>query len=320
MDDVYGDGDCFYRALYKASVARGILPQVMGTFRQAGNTSCLATVRQNTTVPRDAELFFCKCARKALAFHMETSMLFPTMAEFMFNDITRELPAGVNSAAIYKIGTDRLGQADWVMKYFMDTPSEVYSLPAFIMACKVNIQKPGSYASELDVALCAELLNPVGIYISLHSVPSVPAARTLYLKQVRGNHYNWVDYPSQFAADRTDVLNAQAQASHFLRQMTLAFKASDQTHLLNAQKTRAQDQAIWTKHRFEQKNAEYAQSLFNQDRVQAHQLDMFAKRNALAQAGGGRKAAQRIMPKSKPNPNSHKRSSPAKRVGSKKPK
>lgn len=190
LNDVVGDGDCFYRALYQAAAAGGLSKTVMERFILRGR-NCHAAVMGLA----DPEKAFCVCARKAVAEYSvhDTGFIEALTQEFTVN--LQQFVEAKDVDAVRRVGV-RESLPDWLTKYFVDNKMRrhAYDLDEFIAACFSNMQIPGLFVSDHDISQVAKILRPVHVNISIFNTPSHPDPRTLYLRRVNNNHFQWLSW------------------------------------------------------------------------------------------------------------------------------
>lgn len=242
--DVAGDGNCFFRALYKAAESRGMLRVVGGAFQSSESGDCFESSDTNSqtssrrfrTTPKEDR--FVKCIRNFLSVSIRINKTYRDRLERMY-ELTREIIVKNgfedNPTAIRKIGLD-YGYPDWVTSYFIHTPESRTNLQRFIQACEVQVKKDGTYAGNMDVSLVTQALRKVHVELVIRTdqdqdkstmFPMYPEDDTLYLFLKNGNHYNYMEYDASGDGAKSTHTNSRSRTLKANSEMARDLNAAD---------------------------------------------------------------------------------------------
>lgn len=257
--NVAGDGNCFFRALYKAAESRGMLKVIGGAFQSSESGSCFESGSTNTNTTRISQASslhstqsrtnpkedrFVKCVRNFLSVSIRLNPMYRERLTHMYQlmrEAITENQFQENQNAIREVSMD-YGNPDWVTSYFVNTSESDTSLEGFIKKCQTQVQKNGTYAGNLDVSLVTLALRKVGVDLVIRTdqdrdtstmFPVYPKKDTLYLLLKNGNHYNYMEYDESIAGvaqskeSRSKIFRANSEMARDLNAAD-RFARSDQ--------------------------------------------------------------------------------------------
>ena len=170
--DVKGDGSCFFRAIYKSAKLNGM-----------ENISQL--VKCHTT-----EDDFVVCLRKQIASFIRTKD--PQFLKDIFNnwwELRKENKDRTTLRAVFDL------QPAWYWTAFKLVAQDDYA--QFKYNVIRAVQDPKNYVGEIEVVIVSELLNQVGISLSIidNVMPINPQKNTIYVVNKDNVHYLAVKRP-----------------------------------------------------------------------------------------------------------------------------
>lgn len=186
VQDVRGDGNCFYRALFQAARSGGCIGRVWRAFRVSSRR-----VPRPVCYEQDEDRFVA-LARERLSEMLAHS---PQYLECAFVVMCQSIHQA-DRGAVRDIGIS-YGMPDWVTTYFVNNKAP-YHFERFVKACRLNVLVDGSFAGNVDVLMCQAILNRMHLSVFVrrdNDFPTTPAVNTMYLRLVNDNHYNWMKYP-----------------------------------------------------------------------------------------------------------------------------
>lgn len=219
LHDVKGDGSCFFRSLFHAARSSHCLDRVAAAFRYESKEGSDYT-----------EAHFVHCVRRYLSVEicsnqrsMQLHAAFESMCELVEQ---AHLPDDRHRSSKIKVIGDDHDRPDWFTAYFSTTPPSLFCFEPFLASCQAAVCINSMYAGDLDIRMVTATLATYGITVDIghdHDLPSkiVPLPDTLYLRRVRGNHYNWMD----FLPPRNHGDGVPEAVGHLLRhRTTIRFK------------------------------------------------------------------------------------------------
>ncbi|MEW5314995.1 MAG: hypothetical protein WDW38_006452 [Sanguina aurantia] len=166
------------------------------------------------------EAHFVHCVRRYLSVEicsnqrsMQLHAAFESMCELVEQ---AHLPDDRHRSSKIKVIGDDHDRPDWFTAYFSTTPPSLFCFEPFLASCQAAVCINSMYAGDLDIRMVTATLATYGITVDIghdHDLPSkiVPLPDTLYLRRVRGNHYNWMD----FLPPRNHGMGAGARAGRW---------------------------------------------------------------------------------------------------------
>jgi hypothetical protein len=198
LQNVKGDGSCFFRALYQSAKEYDHLDTVLGAFQHEGRRFCEAqetmtrttrTKRARIQNPTDPEEAFATCARQFLQ-----ALIQDETAQYNYRDTL--LRTSYLIRAVGSREAKSLFSTPMVRATFQSKSDEV-----FLKNMAQEIVKLTTYVNEAEVVVIQEMLAEHSVRLVVCTSPSgiedaVATAddSTLILYCHDNTHYNWVKY------------------------------------------------------------------------------------------------------------------------------
>jgi hypothetical protein len=176
VQDVPGDGNCFYWALFYAAKDSKCLKKMTSIFQGKGDYGSSCMVRDDIPNESDVEAlasFFVLCSRMAVA-----EAIIPEATGMYKNLVEKKT---TDNATYVRMLED---QPSWIATAInQNTPLNV-----FIQTAKENVTKPGTWVGHLEVSVIKSWLRKGGINLVVTNGPTVsqPPNNTISIPQL-----NW---------------------------------------------------------------------------------------------------------------------------------
>ncbi len=151
IKDVLGDGDCFFRALFRAAWNHGLIERLLGCFSLGQDTNChdiLQELQTGRLVEMEDEMV--KCMRIGLSerIRLNADVKFACFFNHL-RHLQREHPETFD--VIME------SQSDWVKKIFYD--GSLYGEDEFRVAYAKGLRTRKNWVAQYDVELLKHLMN-----------------------------------------------------------------------------------------------------------------------------------------------------------------
>lgn len=189
--DVLGDGNCFYRAFFKAALSKRLLKLVIKALSMRGRTP----PPHCCDVENDFITFVRTClSHVVLAQDRRIRKVFENIWDVLIGFAS----ASQDSITDFCVWS---GFPDWISHYFIHTNVVRWTFSDFVSDAADSVLLNGVFAGNIDLVMLNLILTDIDVCIichtSLSAFPSIPRPRDIYLLLVNFNHYRTVVYDSQ---------------------------------------------------------------------------------------------------------------------------